>query len=113
MPKRLTDGWLSGLGAGFRDSGHFLGATVPIAIVVLLFVVVIGGGIWIRSCMKGPDKPKPCADYSYKMDLIGDSEAKCTRWPAMKMSIDKRILGRDIVNCKCTSGSFPPPEKLP
>jgi hypothetical protein len=110
MPRRLTDGWFSGLGAGFRDSGHFLGAVVPIAIVTIAFVVVIGTIVWVRGCVKGAEKPKPCSNYSYKMSIIGDSKASCTKWPAMEMRIEKRWVKADIVHCACTAASNPKPE---
>lgn len=106
MAKRITDGWLSGLGAGFRDSGHFLGAVVPVAIVVLMFVAVIGTVIGVRSCVRGSSEPKPCTDYSYKMALFGSSKAHCTKWPAMEMKIENRWVKADIVHCACTEGSF-------
>ena len=111
MPKRLTEGWYKGLGRGFEDSGWFLGTFVPITVVTLVLVMVIGTVVWARSCLKSPEKPKPCTDYSYKMeilgDLVGDSEARCTRWPAMAMRIEKRWVKADIVHCKCTPASYP------
>lgn len=107
MPKRLINGWFKGLGSGFEESGWFIGTFVPIVLVTLLFVLLFGSVVWVRGCVKEAAKPKVCTDYSYKMGIVSDREARCDRWSNMKMQIEERWLKSDVVHCKCTPASYP------
>jgi hypothetical protein len=109
--KKLTEGWIRGLAEGLTGSGFVLGVMAPIAMFVVFVTVVIGVVMYVRGCTADDKPPKPCTSYSYKMDLIGDSEAKCTRWPAMKMRYENRWVKADIVHCTCTAESDSLPEE--
>lgn len=113
MPKRMRDGWFTGMGEGLRDSGWFTGMAVPAGIVILFFTIIIGGGVLTYRCVVGPTKPeppKPCNNYSYKMAIVGSSKAQCTKWPSMSMKIEKRWVKADVVHCKCNAESNTVPE---
>ena len=75
------------------DIGAFIWA-LPV-----LMAIGLGYGA-VRGCQEWTD-PAPCKDYTYSMSAFRSDVAACER--GMKMELDKRILGKDLVHCTCLS----------
>lgn len=102
-------GFRRGLDQGMEGSGFIYGIIVPL--MFLVFIIVLAFGTW--KCVF--DKPEPlklCTNYSFDVGYINKESMTCTRWPAMEMEIEERMIKADIVHCKCTQASFPPAETI-
>jgi hypothetical protein len=103
----IQKSWLRGVADGMNGSGSVLGFIAPIAAFALVMTVLVIGIVSGHGWIRGRDKNEVCANYTFK--LTGRS-ARCNRWPAMVMRIEKRWVKADLVHCACTEGSNPPPE---
>ena len=104
----MWKGWNRGVKEGLEGSGLVYGLVLPLA---FLFAVIITGGVLLHRCLSTKSPPPTCSNYSFGAGYIRDKTLTCTRWPAMEMRIEERMIKEDIVHCTCTADSFPKAEK--